>query len=223
MQNNFYAEAEQKIGYSFKNKELLLRAFTHSSYTNEHKNVLNYERLEFLGDAVLGYVVGLYLYETFPDFSEGKLSKMRASVVDRTTIASVVTEMDIMKYVRVGAGSAQGDIKNSKKANCDIFEAIIGAIVIDNNDDLTEAKNFILRNLENKITPDNDDDYKTMVWELCAKRGDNAQIVTLKEGLDGLQKTFSVGLSINGRIVSEGEGHNKALAAKDACKKFLHK
>ena len=147
MQLNNYidlAEVEKIIGYSFNNKELLLRALTHSSFTNEHINQQNYERLEFLGDATLGYVIALYLYETYPNYNEGQLTKMRAGVVDRKTIAEIVNYLNIMSYVRAGSGNTAKDLSSSVKVKCDIFEAIIGAILIDNNNDIEKAKKVIL-------------------------------------------------------------------------------
>ncbi len=222
LSNNDINEIENKIGYTFKNKELLVRAFTHSSFVNEHKNATDYERLEFLGDAVLGYIVGLYLYKTFPNYNEGKLTKIRANVVDRTTIASVVADMDIMKFVRVGAGNAEENILHSRKSNCDIFEAIIGAIVIDNDEDLTEAENFILHHLKSKIGMGNNSDYKSRVWEYCAKNGKKPEIILINEQHNAGSAYFQVALHVDGTEVSRGEGGNKGLASQDACKKFFN-
>ncbi len=221
MQNNFLKEVEDIIGYSFANKELLLRAITHASYANEHVGAQDYDRLEFLGDAVLGYVVGLTLYETYPQYQEGKLTKMRANIVDRVTIADAVNKLGLMKYVRVGAGNAGDNVLNSKKANCDIFESIIGAIVIDNNNNLKEAKKFILRNLGEKINSGVDSDFKSKVWEICAKKGQRAEIVTLSEERKGNFVHFTVALNIDGKEVARGKGSNKTNAAQDACKNFL--
>lgn len=219
---DFCSDIENKIGYVFKNKELLLCAFTHSSYVNEHKNAVSYERLEFLGDAAMGYVVGLYLYETFPNYSEGRLSKIRANVVDRATISEIVTQLDIMKFMRVGAGNAEENIMRSKKNNCDLFEAIVGAIVMDNNTDLFEAKKFILRYLEPKIGMGRITDYKSKVWEECAKNGDTPTIVLLNERHSNNVAFFEVALLVNGVEVSRGTGGNKSIASQDACKNFLH-
>lgn len=223
MLNNFCESIENKIGYVFTNKELLLRAFTHSSFVNEHKDAQSYERLEFLGDAILGYVVGLYLYETFPMYSEGKLTKIRAGVVDRKTIASIIDDLDIMKFVRVGAGNAQANVLESVKIHCDIFEAIIGAIVIDCNDDLKEAKKFILRYLVPKIELGCNVDYKSRVWEQCAKSNKKPQIVLIEETFVDNKPYFVVGLNINGKEVARGEGTNKAVASQNACKIYLDK
>lgn len=223
MQSSFVkvAEIEDKIGYTFKNKELLVRAFTHTSYSNEHNDKDNYERFEFLGDAALGYVIGLYLYETYPLYDEGKLTKIRAGVVDRKTISEVVDSLDIIRYVRAGKGNASHDLASSVKVKCDIFEAIIGAIVIDNNNDLTCAKNFIIRFLESKIGASKVD-YKSTVLEKCAKNGQKAEFVINREEKDN-NTVFCAELMIDGTSVSTGEGHNIKSAEQSACKNFLKK
>ncbi len=221
MQSNFINDVENKIGYKFSNKELLLRAFTHSTYANEHRDTQDYERLEFLGDAVLGYIIGLYLYETFPNYREGQLSKIRAGVVDRKTVSEVVSDMDIMKYVRVGAGNAEENVNHSVKTNCDIFEAIIGAIVIDCKDDLQEARKFILKYLVPKIGIGKNTDYKSQVWEICAKSGKKADITVIEHTLHDNLSHFVVALTIDGKEVMRGEGRNKTSAAQCACRKYL--
>ena len=142
MGNNDIVEIEHIIGYTFRNKELLLRAFTHSSYANEHRNVTSYERLEFLGDAALGYITALDLYQTYPSYKEGQLSKIRAGTVDRNTIAGVVDEMDIVKFIKTGSGNAQDNIRTSVKAKCDLFEAIVGAIALVSSNFIRKIKKF---------------------------------------------------------------------------------
>ncbi|MBR1746650.1 MAG: ribonuclease III [Clostridia bacterium] len=212
-------EIERIIGYTFKNKELLIRAFTHSSYANEHKNEESYERLEFLGDAVVNYVVGLFLYETFPTFGEGKLSKIRAGTVDRQTIAGVVDDCGLMKYMRTGRGSINLQNGFSTKVKCDLFESIIGAAVIDNNEDLTVAKRLVDRFLSDKIKLNNTD-YKSLLLEHCAKTSKNAEFILLKEGKTG-DNRFAMALLIDGQKVSEGSGPSKKEAEREAAKIYL--
>ena len=219
MSTNDIVEIERIIGYSFKSKELLVRAFTHSSYVNEHKREESYERLEFLGDAALNYIVGLYLYDTFPSFAEGKLSKVRACTVDRETIAEVIDELGLLRFMRIGKGS--GDIVNgsSVKVKCDLFEAILGATVIDNGEDISVAKEIVEKFLLEKITLHNSD-YKSRLLEHCARSGQKAVFVVTKEGTVGPER-FCISLLIDGKKVSEGVGENKKTAERAAAKSYL--
>ena len=223
MQLNNYidlAEVEKIIGYSFNNKELLLRALTHSSFTNEHINQQNYERLEFLGDATLGYVIALYLYETYPNYNEGQLTKMRAGVVDRKTIAEIVNYLNIMSYVRAGSGNTAKDLSSSVKVKCDIFEAIIGAILIDNNNDIEKAKKVILGFLQNKVGKKSED-YKSKLLELCAKSNKKAKFDITESIADNNSKLFTAKLYIDGKDVALGKGYNIKEAEQSACKKYF--
>lgn len=215
-------EIETKIGYAFKNKELLLRAFTHSSYANEHKNSESYERLEFLGDATIGFAVGLYLYETFPNFSEGKLTKMRAGIVDRETISSVIDSLDMAKYLLVGNGEAAKNVANSVKAKCDLFEAIIGAVVIDNGGDIEKAANIALRFLKHKVNFIKDD-YKSKFMEYCAQNNLKCEFRHTIDQENENNEIFITEILIDGEVVAFGRGTNKKNAEKAACKNYFSK
>ena len=207
------------IGYTFQNKVFLVRAFTHSSFANEHKNEESYERLEFLGDAALNYFIGLYLYDTFPTMAEGKLSKVRAGTVDRQTISEVVDELGLLPFMRTGKGNTDLVGGASVKVKCDLFEAIVGAIIIDNNEDLTEAKAFVYRFLENKISLSNGD-YKSRLLEKCAKEGKKAEFMTGETGTDK-EKRFLSTLVIEEQVAATGYGENKKAAERDAAKNYL--
>ena len=221
-QNNIVdiSAVEAKIVYQFRNKELLMRALTHASYSNEH-NCESYERLEFIGDATLGYVIGLYLYETFPLFDEGKLTKLRAGIVDRKTISEVFDSLDIIMFVRAGKGTAPTDLASSIKVKCDVFEAIIGAIVIDNDNDPTSAKEFILKFLSNKISSAKVD-YKSKFLELCVKTGLKSEFIVKNIGKDSTETQFKVIIKIDGKDACCGLGHNIKSAEQDACKNYFN-
>ena len=133
-------EVENIIGYIFNDKNLLSRAFTHSSYANENKNSEDYERLEFLGDAILEYLVSLYLFETYPSKNEGSLSKMRANLVSAETLSAIIDDLGLINYVKVGSGNASENILKSEDVKCDIFEAIVGAIHLDSNKNIDVVK-----------------------------------------------------------------------------------
>lgn len=217
--HNFDVETiESIIGYTFKNKELLVRAFTHSSYANEHRHEESYERLEFVGDAALNYVVGLYLYDIFPSFGEGKLSKVRAGTVDRQTIAEVIDDLGLLQYMRTGKGNSNLTQGSSVKVKCDLFEAIVGATIIDNNEDLTEAKKIVFHFLSDKISLNNTD-YKSKLLERCAQEGRKAVFTVLEEGTEA--DGFLIALFIDGQEVARARGHNKKEAERNASRLYL--
>lgn len=211
---------EKKIGYEFTNKELLIRALTHSSYANEHKTSESYERLEFLGDAALNYIVGRYLYETFPTYDEGKLTKLRAGIVDRATVATVTEELELAKYLRTGAGDVGASLKGSVKTKCDLFEAVVGAIIVDCGGEMTAATEFVLDKLKNKATSVRED-YKSELFELCARKGKRAEFVVTERRNDPKLAFCRVRLVIDGEEVASGEGRNTKLAEQDASKNYL--
>ena len=139
-----YEVVENIIGYTFKDKRLLLEAFTHSSYANENADI-SYERLEFLGDSILGFVVSSFLFNRYPNEDEGFLTKAKASIVSGKTLAYVMDEMGLIKYVRTAQGSIQEEVTQSSNVKEDIFESIIGAIMID-SESHQECEKYIYRN-----------------------------------------------------------------------------
>ena len=139
---------QQSIGYCFKDKSLLISAFTHSSYVNEHDGIAN-ERLEFLGDCALNFLVGVRFYEQNKSVGEGKLSAMRSSVVSRGPLSRLVDELGLIKYLRVGAGVDK--MKFADKARSDIFEALLGAMYADGGLDACDA--FLKRVFYDKVSP----------------------------------------------------------------------
>lgn len=215
MQSNWIAEAEQIIGYTFINKSLLIRAFTHSSYANEHKNFPDYERLEFLGDAVLGFVMSVYLYNYFPNMNEGELTKKRAGIVGETTLSKVIESLGLHRFLLVGAGNLNDKISQSSSVKCDLFEAITGAILLDCDMDITNAKKFVISKLANLI-----DmviiDYKSKLLEELTKKN-------LKYSFDLTQQEngFKAVLIIEGKEICQGSGVTKKAAEKQACQNYF--
>ncbi len=217
MANNI-AVIEKIIGYTFKDKSLLMRAFTHSSFVNENQNFVDYERLEFVGDALLNYIVAVYLYNTYPTFSEGELSKRRASMVSAHALGKVIESLDILKFVRVGVGT---EIMNAKNIKSDLFEAIIGAIVIDNNYDIRPAKDFALKHL-NSVEYTRAIDYKSKILEYCAKNSIVAKFDIVSQERRNNITSFVVSLTVDGKFISQGSGSNKKSAEQDASKAFYN-
>lgn len=218
-----YSEIERKIGYTFKDKSLLDVALTHSSYANEEK-VTSYETLEFVGDALLGYVAAAELMQRYPKSGEGKLTAMRAELVSSKNLSKITDSLDIMKYVRTVKG-AEGTVIESINVKCDIFESLTGAILVDNGYDIFEAKAFILRFLEegfSKVSTENLlKDYKSQLIEICAKSGKTPEFRLVSSDNKNGVCSFGVVLYIDGKPVSEGSGSTKKDAEKDSAKNFL--
>ena len=132
--------AEEIIGYSFKDKVLLQTAFTHSSNIVKKEN---YERLEFLGDSILDFVVGARLFKVFPENSEGELTKKRAYIVSAEVLSEIIDELKLIDFLTTAPGKSREKVLESKNVKCDLFEAIIGAIALDNNLDLVETEKLM--------------------------------------------------------------------------------
>ena len=143
--------AEDKIGYRFKDRSLLQQALTHPSYGGDHR-VPHYQRLEFLGDAVLELYISEMLYKAYPDMPEGKLTRMRADLVKEETLSGAVKDMGIPPYIRLSAGEDKSGGRDKSSILCDIFEAVAGAIYLDGG--RREAGEFIRRALGERLNRD---------------------------------------------------------------------
>jgi ribonuclease-3 len=209
---------EQTIGYSFSNKNLLLVALTHSSYANEHKRKkkINNERLEFLGDAVLELTISDYLFHQYPEQNEGKLTKLRSSLVCEYTLALCARDIALGNYLLLSKGE---DITGGRERDSilsDAFEAVIGAIYIDGG--IEEAKEFIyeflLKDVEDKSLFY---DAKTILQELVQARNlGTLSYELLEESGPAHSKNFTVQVNINGAIFAGGSGKTKKGAEQIA-------
>ncbi len=141
-------EIEEKLGYVFENKEILMNALVHRSYVNEHKDeaLAHNERVEFLGDSVLGLVVADYLYHRLPTYSEGALSQLRSKLVEASTCAKYLQKLELQEYILLGRGEAMTEGRNKVSILADAFEAIVGAIFLDGG--MATAKSFLLCHFE---------------------------------------------------------------------------
>lgn len=211
------AEVEKIIGYNFKTKKLLIRALTHSSYSNEHRVESN-ERLEFLGDAIIEFIITEKLYREFKG-KEGDLSKTRAMIVSEKPLAEAVDRLGLDKYLIKGVGESRNTTQ-SKAIKCDMFEAICGAIYIDGG--IEEVKKFfsvavgdIIENL--KVTGYVDDP-KTKLQELLK----TAKIVysTSKSGVDHMP-VYKTSVFINDVKMGTGKGSNKRTAEENAASEAI--
>lgn len=215
MRSNWIEEAEQIIGYTFNSKSLLVRAFTHSSYANEHINFPDYEKLEFLGDAVLGFVMSVYLYNYFPNMNEGDLTKKRAGIVGEATLSKIVERLGLNRFILVGAGNRNDNICNSTSVRCDLFESIIGAILLDNEMDITAAKKFIIDKLGACVDIDIID-YKSKLLEELAQNNQKYEFL-----IEEFEKGFKAVLYIDNLEICQGLGNTKKAAEKQVSKVYF--
>ncbi len=214
-------EIQKKINVQFNNLNLLDQALTHRSYANEFKdsNVLDNENLEFLGDAVLGLIISEYIYREFPDYTEGDLSKLKSVIVSRSLLANCGKEIGVGKYLLLGKGEkvTGGRFRESITANT--IEAIIGAIYLDS--DLIKTRNFVLRELKEKIDLACEEkfkkDYKSILQEYTQSMFKQKPLyeVIQEKGPDHI-KEFKVQVSIDNIKYGTGEGHSKKEAEQKA-------
>ncbi len=220
---NGYQELETKIGYVFHDQTLLKLALTHSSFSNELKlnKTENYERLEFLGDAVLELSVSEYLYENNPTMQEGSMTKLRASLVCEPTLAFCAREaLNLGEYLLLGKGEEMTGGRGRDSIVSDVFEAIIGAIYLDGG--FTPARRFVekfvLTDMERKIEFT---DSKTILQELVQEKGDLLQYELLEEIGPAHDREYVVRALINGEERSRGSGRTKKSAEQNAAYEIL--
>ena len=214
-------DLEAAIGYRFHNITLLQNALTHSSYANErwHNSLLSNERLEFLGDSILGMLVAEYLYRTFPDRPEGELTRMRADMVCEKTLANVANRIHLGDHLLLGHGDEQGGGRSRDSILADAVESVIAASFLDGGLDaaLKFIKTFIL--VEVPVTQLHNVDYKTRLQELVQQKKN--QVLTyclLGETGPDHDKEFAVSVSLNGETVGKGSGRSKKRAEQDAAR-----
>ncbi len=212
-------DLENAIGYRFKNIQLLQNALTHSSYANErwHNSLLSNERLEFLGDSVLGMLVAEYLYRTFPDRPEGELTRMRADMVCEQTLAGAANKIGIGEHLLLGHGEEQGGGRSRNSILADAMESVIAACFLDGGIQaaLKVVQQFIL--VEVPVTRLHNVDYKTKLQELVQQKKNQVLSYALvgESGPDH-DKHFEVEVSLNGKVVGSGSGSSKKRAEQSA-------
>jgi len=206
------------------NEALYKTALTHTSYANEN-GVISYERLEYLGDAVLELVMSDYLYNN-TDYKEGVMTKMRAKYVCEEALYEYCLKLGLNKYLLLGHGEEENGGRNRKAIVADIFEAVIGAIYLDKG--FETAKNFIYKNVINVIETDDVDfnDYKSLLQELVQTDKRSLEYVVVSEWGPAHNKEFEVIAKIDDIIYGRGIAHSKKeaeqRAASDALKKAKH-
>ncbi len=211
-------ELVEKIGYQYKDKTLLEQALTHSSFANEQKinKSKNYERLEFLGDAVLELVSSEFLFTTNPDMPEGQLTRTRASMVCEPALAYCARELELEKYIRLGKGEEMTGGRYRDSIISDVMEAVIGSLYLDGGFKVAHdfIHRFVLSDLEDKILFY---DAKTVLQEIVQETKDGTLSYELisEEGPDH-NKLFRVEAYINGKALTQGCGRTKKAAEQQA-------
>ncbi len=217
-------DLETAIGYRFHNITLLQNALTHSSYANEcwHDSLKSNERLEFLGDSILGMVVAEYLYKTFPNRLEGELTRMRADMVCEASLARIAEQLDLGKHLLLGNGEEQGGGRNRASILADAVESVIAACFLDGGMAAAEEliRRFVLCDVPSAKMRNTD--YKTALQELVQQKKNQVLTYTLtgESGPDH-DKHFTVQVQLNGQAVGQGEGSSKKRAEQDAARSAI--
>ena len=217
-------DLETAIGYRFKNISLLQNALTHSSYANEHwhNSLKSNERLEFLGDSILGMVVAEYLYKNFPDRLEGELTRMRADMVCEKTLAAVAGRIELGQHLLLGNGEEQGGGRSRNSILADAVESVIAASFLDGG--MAAARQFIDKFIlvDVPVKKLHNADYKTALQELVQqKKNQTLSYALVGESGPDHDKHFDVEVSLNGRVIGTGSGSSKKRAEQMAAKKAL--
>lgn len=217
-------QIEEKLCYSFSKKHLLITAFTHSSYGRQ-TNLPDNERLEFLGDAILDFIVSEYLGEKFKNCEVGVLSAMRANVVSSSALRPVVDSLDVIGFLQVADGSR--NIKSvSKKIKANLYEAIVAAIYLDGGFEAVKA--FVLRTLSDSlqaIDESEQKDAKTLLQEYCQSLRPKkvvSYVLSERSGTDN-DPTYKYDLCVDGVYMCSGVGSSRKAAEQSAAKKLVTK
>lgn len=221
----FIKRLDTNYKIKFNNPKLLEEAFTHSSYANEHPEdgVRDYEKLEFLGDAVLELAISDYLYRNFRNLNEGELTRMRSNIVDTEGFAEFAQKFGFPAEINLGHGEEKAGARSRKTLLEDVFEAFNGALFLDQGMEAVEHfLSLTVYPLINAGKFDASRDYKTDLQELLQQNGPvKIEYEVLKE--EQLPSNFTVQLVVNGKVLSQGQGHNKKAAEQEAAKTALNK
>lgn len=213
---------EKKINYTFKNKELLATALTHSSYANECGGAFN-ERLEFLGDSVLGMITAEYFFRNHKTIPEGELTKLRAATVCEKSLFGFAKQIDLGSFILLGRGELNTGGRERPSILSDAFEAVIAAIYLDGG--MECAKEFVLRFVKDSEKHTGESafkDYKTILQEIIQRNPEERlEYVLVGERGPAHDKTFEVEIHLNSNIIGKGTGHSKKLAEQAAAGEAL--
>ena len=214
---------QQSVGYKFKDERLIQRALTHTSYANECNEGHNKsnERLEFLGDSVLGIITAEHFYLNFKDLPEGELTKLRAATVCENSLSSFARQLGLGEYLLLGKGEMCTGGSDRPSILADAFEALIAAIYLDGG--IEEAKKFVLKYVDKAVEEHRGfKDYKTVLQEVIQKNpGEVIEYVLVKESGPDHNKRFEVEVHLNSNVIGKGVGTSKKKAEQLAAKEAL--
>ena len=223
---------ENRIGYKFNNPELLERALTHSSFSNEsglrNHHMLCNERLEFLGDSVLSIITSNYLYKTFTECPEGELTRMRAEVVCEKALSAYAESIGLGEHLLLGVGEEKNNGRKRKSILADAFEALLAAIYLDSGKDGMETVEvflmpFIKNEIENVRKKGSfNGDPKTLLQQFVQQaEGDFLEYEVVGESGPDHMKSFKVEARLNSNVIGRGEGRSKREAEQNAAREAL--
>lgn len=214
-----------RLGLTFNDPRLVVRALTHRSYLNEHPDARqDNERLEFLGDAVLDFVVGAWLYERFPELNEGRMTRLRSSLVSTERLGEFGRAIQINRALRLGHGEEEGGGRNRTALLCNSFEALVGALYLDGGiPAVTDFVGPMLKQATDQIFANQGDrDPKSELQEWAQARGFGIpQYVIVAESGPDHSKDFTVEAQVGGRTLGSGQGRSKRSASKIAARAAL--
>ena len=219
------ADLSERLGLRFANLHLLVRALTHRSYVNENQNALeDNERLEFLGDAVLDFVVGAWVYNHFPEMQEGDLTRMRSALVRTDTLAEFARRLDLGSALRLGRGELASGGSQRDNLLCATFEALVGAVYLDAGIPVVETfVEPLLSDISSKVISQEEiyDPKSTLQeWAQSNKLGTPRYTTVDSSGPDHA-KVFTIEVRVNDKVVGRGEGTSKQAAAQMAAQAAL--
>lgn len=217
------SELEKKIKYKFKNPQLLLTALTHSSYANENKGK-SYERLEFLGDSILGLLTTEYLFKNFPELPEGQLTKTRAALVCESSLCEFSKKLNLGSYMRLSHGESRTGGAERPSILADMFESVIAAMYLDSGS-IERCRDFVvgfIGSAAKAVGKRKFKDYKTALQEIIQQNPEEklSYVVVSESGPDH-NKHFRVEVRLNSNVVGKGGGKSKKEAEQQAARVAL--
>lgn len=224
---NFIEELSRTLDIELQSPHLYEQAFTHKSLAKGNENLEHNERLEYLGDAVLGLVIADFLYRMFSRDDEGNLSRKRASLVNESILSKIAEHFELAKHLRAHHSQTLMDLKNNPRITASLFEAVVGAMFIDLG--FLKTRDWVEKVYVTVVQVsfddhDYQDDYKTRFQELIQSRHKITPIYeTVESTGPDHQKIFTVSVSVDGHVLGEGQGPSKKIAAQEAAKSALEK
>ena len=210
-----FTEIERIIGYSFKNKDVLKEALTHKSFAGEHRSAKHNERLEFLGDSILGAIVADYIYNQCPHVEEGVLSKIKSNLVSRHNLYFWGKQMDLGAFIALGHGEIATGGRTRDSIISNAVEAVIGAVYIDGG--YMAAEQVVLPWVKTQHLTQDSGDFKSLLQEFVQKRSKHTPVYEVIQTVGPEHdKVFTVRVSLDGKELGVGKGRNKKQAEQSA-------